>query len=309
MDLSPAVAALAAADGRRPRPSIRELRAVARRAVEKLALDPADTIAAEPRDGFDLPLPEGRRRFLHRFVGVDRHLGPDAVGREDADAWTANLLRIAAAVRIESLDDDGTLKVTVANLATGHNLPAGFAFAREIWLEVAVATRGAPGAWTVVSGGREGRPLRDDEPLDRRHDPRLRNFQAVLFDEHGTPDDLDARAGARRGAETPLQNEATAVLKGGDAVKAGFTDRVGPLAPGKQVRLSYALGEGGRGWSTSEVGAVRVRLRFRSLPPEFLERLARRFDARAEAGNASRARDLARDLKVFEMAEDVLDVR
>lgn len=320
------------------------MRAAVRAAIEANALPAGDTLAASPRDGFDQPLREGRRRFTHHFAGVDRHLGPDApypVGHarraenaahvEDAFARTRALLRIAAAVRATGLDRDGTLHVEVANLATGHNLPAGFAFARELWVEVAVsdaATRPAPDAasWRVVVGGAGGGlplergPRGHGTALDKR-DGRLRNFQAVLFSADLLSDDLDPRGVGRRGTETVLQNETTAVLKGKAAQQAGFSDRVGPVAPGGVEALSIPLGVSGDGWTRTTVRWVRVRLRFRSLPPEFLERLARRFERPtsregrgfhapdAEPTNAARTRALIDDLRVADVADDVLEVR
>ena len=72
--------------------------------------------------------------------------------------------------------------MNVANLATGHTLPAGFAFARELWVEVAVSRSDAGEDFEVVIGGRDGRPLRGGELLDKTQ-PGLRNFQKVLYNE------------------------------------------------------------------------------------------------------------------------------
>lgn len=341
MPLDGVLRTLAALNGRRA--EFDELRREVRREIDRLALPQGETFAAQPSDGFDQPLRPGRRRFTHRFVGVDRHLGPDApypVGHprrgenpshvEEAFKHTKDLLRVAAAVRAVELRSDGTLVVAVANLATGHNLPAGFAFAREMWLEVAVSdAHGRPAlddtSWRVVVGGAPGGvplergPDRDGTRLDKA-DPRLRNFQAVLFSKDLESDDLDPRGRGRRGAETVLQNETTAVLKGPTAQSAGFHDRVGPIPPGGVATLSIRLGAEADGRATRTTRWIRVRLRFRSLPPEFLERLARRFEPgrsdvsrsfqspRSEAANAARARALIRDLRVVDMAEDVLEV-
>src|SRR5206468_4171021 len=109
------------------------------------------------------------------------------------------------------------LEVTVANVGAGHHLPAGFAFAREMWLEVSTAPAGTED-WTVIVGGdRERRPIEHGAPLDKR-DERLRNFQAVLYDR-------DAPADDRFRGETVLQNAATEVLTGKAANERGFADR------------------------------------------------------------------------------------
>lgn len=323
MDLGPVVRVVE--EGLRAGSDIDRLRRDVRAELGALALPESDTRAAEPADGFDLPLPTKRRRYLHTFVGVDRHLGVPEVKRRVPDEKTTDLLRIAAAVRVVSFDAKGTLRVDVHNLATGHNLPAGFAFAREMWIEVALAmTPTAPTdpnspAWLVVAGGRAGRALDNPEPLDRRPAAlaRLRSFQAVLFDGHGVADDLDVRPRGSVGAETVLQNETSDVLKGKKARDAGFLDRVGPIGPGGVEKLTIALGVEGEGWKREDVRFVRVRLRFRALPPEFLERLARRFEAFGDDGDgkwrpngpAAEARSLVGQLRILEMAEDVLPVR
>ena len=330
MDLTSVAAFAQGADARRL--SLEGLQRQVRERLTRLELPQDDTRAAAPADGFDQPLPTGRRRYLHRFVGVDHHLGESPGERAEAAEWTKKLLQIAAAIRIGGFDGDGRvldaggkLNVEVANLATGHNLPAGFAFAREIWVEVSVsdaATRPSaddPRAWKVVVGGSEqvvGDPLGDDERLDKTK-TGLRNFQAVLFDANGKRDARDTRDRSNpnaTGAETVLQNETTDVLKGGKAREKGFLDRVDPLPPGgKSKNLAIELPSGWRGPSGSW---VRVRLRFRSLPPEFIERLADRFDAQHDTGDgkwpegpAAACRALVQRLHIVDMASDVASLR
>jgi hypothetical protein len=143
----------------------------------------------------------------------------------------------------------------------------------------------------VIIGGRpDGLPLRSADPLDKRQSG-LRNFQAVLFDE----------AGAR---EVVLQNEATTVLKGDAANRAGFTDREAPLQPGEIRSLRIALPEEVAGGTP-----VRVRLRFRNLPPEFIEGIAAKFDEIGDAARAARTRGLVDHLQIFDMAGDTLPAR
>jgi hypothetical protein len=52
-----------------------------------------------------------------------------------------------------------------------------------------------------------------------------------------------------------------------------------------------------------------VRLRFRNLPPEFLEGLAVEFDANGDTPRAARTRRLVDHLQIFDMAGDTLPPR
>ena len=255
--------------------------------------------SAEPVDGFDRPLPP-RTKLDHSFVGVDIHLEPTfpaphypgfegvAVPTDAAIANTDRLLRQAAAIRIGGLSG-GKLDVDVANLATGHTLPAGFAFARELWVEVAVSRSDEGEDFRVVIGGRDGRPLAGGELLDKGQ-AGLKNFQKVLFN-------------SRTGEEVVLQNQADSVLFGEKARAAGFVDRETPIEPGDTHALSIDPGS-----ALDGVRRVRVRLRFRSLPPEFLEKMAVIADGRGRVDDARRLRAMVGNLHVFDLAQDVVPV-
>jgi hypothetical protein len=169
-------------------------------------------------------------------------------------------------------------------------LPSGFAFAREMWIEVAVETSPGSRNFRVLVGGRNGRPLQPTEPLDKK-ELGLHNFQAVLFNET-----------TRR--EVVLQNEATTVLKGQKARDSGFGDREAAIPPGQTRPLAIDLSE-----SVNDGRAIRVRLLFRNLPVEFIEGLADKFDAREEHANAARTRALVEHLRILEMANDTLASR
>jgi len=271
-------------------------------ALLSLTLPPSDRLAADPSRRVDGPLPERRQR-RHTFTGVDYHLEsglpflPDSPAASGAAAiqtqtlvQVQNLHRIAAAIRVSGLSGN-ELQVDVMNLAAGHQLPTGFAFAREMWIEVAVAdARFSDGFRVIVGGRRDGLPLTSLDSLDKQQ-PGLRNFQAVLFDEVN-----------RR--EVVLQNEATTVLKGDAANRAGFTDRVAPLQPGEIRSLRISLPE-----EVADGTAVRVRLRFRNLPPEFLGGLAAKFDEIGDTARAVRTRALVGHLQIIDMAGDTLTPR
>ncbi|HTI37123.1 MAG TPA: multiheme c-type cytochrome [Vicinamibacterales bacterium] len=273
-------------------------------ALQALTLPASDRLAADPAGRVDGPLPERRQR-RHTFTGVDYHLesalpfaadsagatGDSAIQRETI-ARVQSLHRIAAAIRISGLSGSD-LQVDVMNLASGHQLPTGFAFAREMWIEVAVADprpQFADGFRVIVGGRTDGLPLGSSDSLDKQQ-PGLRNFQAVLFDEVG-------------GREVVLQNEATTVLKGEAANRAGFTDREPPLQPGEIRSLRIALPE-----EVADSTPVRVRLRFRNLPPEFIEGIAAKFDEIGDAARAARTRALVDHLQIFDMAGDTLPPR
>ena len=270
---------------------------------------PLNEPAALPADGFDLPLPP-RRRFRHDFTGVDvpldknapfppghaRH-GENPAIRKRMIARTTQLLRIAAAVQIQGIRGDD-LVVDVMNLATGHKLPAGFAFARELWLEV--ATRRLGGAWRVHLGGRDGRPLEATERLAKQAEglKGLKNFQAVLW--NGGRGDKPGIDGLTEG-ETVIQNEVVKVLTGKDARAQGFTDRVGFLLPGEIRSLRIPLSSLGRVRKGDE---VRVRLRFRNFPPEFLTGLAARAARELSDVDHARASRLRDGLHIIDVARD-----
>lgn len=321
--------------------------------------DPDFALAATPRDGFDLPL-ENRRRYLHTFVGVDYHLEENLpypkghplnsqnakIKRQNLDQ-VQNLLKVAAAIKVKELRNKN-LKVEVANLATGHKLPAGFAFAREMWVEVGFS-RGVPrddgSNVEVLIGrplrgrGRGNRAVQPWEMLDKGQQG-LKNFQAVLY--RGTKIEPGQRTDRFRkqlqtmlgpftgrhdggslvqspGHETVIQNEATGfaptdpkirgVLTGPIANDAGYQDRVQFLIPGEIRTLDIPLGS----VSISKFTHIRVRLRFRNYPPEFLMEMGRLFlteenqksskNTNAEA-NAERAFNWVRHAK-----EDALNPR
>jgi hypothetical protein len=139
----------------------------------------------------------------------------------------------------------------------------------------------------VVIGGNNGRPIANGERLNKRQ-PGLKNFQAVLFSR-------------KFKSEVVLQNQADTVLTGALANDAGFKDRVAPIEPGDVANLSIDLGSQ---VDLSDVRRVRVRLRFRSLPPEFLDRMSKIADARGLGPDGDRLREMVKHLHVFDVAQD-----
>ena len=251
---------------------------------------------SNPSKGFDHQL-KHQPKHLHTFVGVDYHLEKDMPYPKDHPLNDENLriqeqtidnitqlMKIAAAVKIvDASVKSGEVKVEVANLATGHHLPAGFAFAREMWLEVGIKENENDRRFEIVRGGspeRRGQPLADTEKLDKygsfsgEIENKLINFQAVLW--NGDEGEIDS-SGARHG-ETVLQNECKVVLKGKKAHEHGFFDRHLFLKPGEIRPISIDV----KSSDLKRAELIRVRLRFRNYPPEFLEQLADRFEHRTD---------------------------
>lgn len=265
--------------------------------IQKNKLASNDSFAADPAQNYDAPISAGVRRFQHTFTGVDYHLEsqqPFAQDEADFSKNSAihastnqrvnNLLKISSAIKIQKASAN-SVTVDVMNLATGHHLPAGFAFAREMWLEVSASPSRSGDDWVVLLGGKNNKALSATQALNKKENG-LKNFQAVLFN-------------GNKGEETVLQNEATAVLKGKGAVKKGFKDREKFLLPAEIRRLNLRFRQ-----RVSNPKRIRVRLRFRNYPIEFIEGLAVRFDKLGDIQGATRARALIPQLKIIDIAED-----
>ena len=270
--------------------------------IQQNKLSNKDTFAVDPAQNYDAPISAGVRRFQHTFTGVDYHLeSQQPFAQDEADfsknssihartnQRVDNLLKISSAIKIQTASTN-SVTVDVMNLATGHHLPAGFAFAREMWLEVSASPSLSGDDWVVLLGGKNQRALLANQALNK-NEKGLKNFQAVLFN-------------GNKGEETILQNEATAVLKGKDAVKASFKDREKFLLPAEIRRLTLRFKQ-----RVAKPKRIRVRLRFRNYPIEFIEGLAGRFDELGDTQRARRSRALIPQLKITEIAEDEVILR
>lgn len=250
-----------------------------------------------------------RRVHDHSFVGADYPLDDNAAKLALRPAREA-LLRGAAALTLvpDSLKSSANslgFAVQVSNVGTGHNLPGGFAFVRQMWLEVSLLD--AAGA--VLDGsGRVANVADDlcdasilDDPQNpmrpslegcSKSDPLLVNFQQMLVDTaqpksgpSGTPL-LDTRGealleGAPGARETAIQT-----------LTAGATPRIRPfdkkpttpLAAGEAHVFPYLFQRS----AGNAVAKLRVRLMFRASPPYFLRALG--------------VGELAESLEISEMA-------
>ena len=245
----------------------------------------------------------------HSFVGADYPLDDSAARLALRPAREA-LLRRAAALSLapDSLKlsaNSLTFSVAVSNVGTGHNLPGGFAFVRQMWLEVSLLD--AAGA-VLASSGRIAQALDDlcdssilddvQNPMRpslagcSKSDPLLVNFQQMLVD------DAQPKRGSNGAPLVDTRGEALLERAPGaretaiQTLSAGATPRIrpfdkkptAPLSAGETQLFPYGftLSPGVR------VETLRVRLMFRASPPYFLRALG--------VGN------LAENLEISEMA-------
>ena len=230
----------------------------------------------------------------HSFVGADYPLDDSAAQQALRPAREA-LLRRAAALSLvpDSLKSSANslaFALQVSNIGTGHNLPGGFAFVRQMWLEVSLLD--AAGSLLGGSGrvANAADDLCDSSILDdlqnpmrpslkgcTQSDPLLVNFQQMLVD--------NAQPKRSSNGAVLLDSRGEALLEGAPGARetaiqtltAGATPRIrpfdkkptAPLAAGEAHAFPYTfqLSPG------SVVTTVRVRLMFRASPPYFLRAL------------------------------------
>jgi hypothetical protein len=245
----------------------------------------------------------------HSFVGADYPLDDDAARLALRPAREA-LLRGAARLSLVP----GSLKssagslgftVEVSNVGTGHNLPGGFAFVRQMWLEISLLD--AAGALLDGSGqvahaaddlcdasivDDAQNPMRPSLQGCSKSDPLLVNFQQMLVDSaqpkqgpNGAPL-LDTRGEALLEGAPGARESAIQTLSAGSTPRVRPFDKkpTAPLAAGEVQAFSYAFQQR----PGAAVAKLRVRLMFRATPPYLLRALG--------VGN------LAQSLELSEMA-------
>ncbi|MEO8900466.1 MAG: multiheme c-type cytochrome [Polyangiaceae bacterium] len=254
-----------------------------------------DTRAAERADipfeqDHDAP---ARKTHDHSFVGADYPLD-DAAARAALKPAREALLQRAAGLTLVSNSlklspNSLSFAVEVSNAFTGHNLPGGFAFVRQMWLEVTLLD--AAGG-TLDSSGRLASPaddLCDSSIIDDAHnpmrpflqgcaksDPLLVNFQQLLLDVAEPKHAADGSAVVDRRNEPLLERAPGAVETAIQYLTSGAIPRVrpfdhkptAPLFAGEAHNFPYVFALGG-----AAPKSVRIRLMFRSSPPYFLRAL------------------------------------
>jgi len=220
-----------------------------------------------------------RKVHDHSFVGVDYPL--DTVRLRDPQKPKRQaLLSSAATLEVEPGRvnfDRLSVRVTIQN-QSGHNLPTGFAFARQMWLEV---TALADGTRPIFASGVLARPTDDlcdsgtfgeiANPLRpfvqgcTVVDDQLVNIQLKLIDRIAmTGAELSQPSGS---SETYLQR-----LTGGGVARTRPFDgtSMAPLKPLEKKSFTYSIRLAG-----AERGTFTVRLMFRNLPPYWVRGMAR----------------------------------
>ncbi|MEO8876446.1 MAG: multiheme c-type cytochrome [Polyangiaceae bacterium] len=277
-------------------------------------------------DHADIPLQQdysapARTIHDHGFVGVDAALDdPTDPQRAQRDAF----IRFAASISFDpsGIQIDGNklaFKVQIAN-QTGHNLPTGFAFARQLWLEIAVKDRSGE---VVFSSGVLAKPSSDlcidstfgesDNPFKSIMvgctdvDPNLVLLQLKLVDKisvagdaSGTP--LKDEHGelvviqSKTGKETTEQ-----YIEGGGVVRKRAIDKssMAPLRPSETRGYAYSAPLNTAHGGISSSGTVSVRLLFRNLPPYFLRGLG----SHQPAGDQPKIAPFVDKLRVVEIAK------
>jgi hypothetical protein len=247
---------------------------------------------SQAADGF----PNAPTRIVHdhRFVGVDYPLDEFAKGNDPQKLARRDLLKGGeagggvATLEVQNIAFDGAklaFDVKLTNANGGHNLPTGFAFMRQMWLEVVVKDN------DMNELGQSGELQASDNDLCDSNtltdslasivqgcdggltDDQLVNFQTKLVDfvalQNGVlvPDPV-------KGHETFLQFQTGgAVARSRPAdVKAGlgkFT--LAPLRPFEPRSFHYSFVFS----QQSDPIHLSTRLKFRNLPPYFMRALAK----------------------------------
>jgi hypothetical protein len=260
----------------------------------------------------------------HAFVGVDYPLDDPAARdalarRREALLASAGTLGVVRDDSAKAPDAIGFV-ATLANTGTGHDLPGGFAFVRQMWLEARVVD--AAGRLLASSGVLE-HPTDDlcdstivDDPESpmrpllggcRTADTELVNFQQMLVDRVEVARDAQGNIrlgsrGERLLARAAGSKEAVIqTLDGGPVprTRKSTGKAVPPLAPGESASFVYRLPIPAGGVPKR----VEVRLLFRVASPYFLRALARD----QPPAEKPRLDELVSALVVTEMAKAAVD--
>ncbi len=255
----------------------------------------------------------------HRFIAVDYPVDKPAI-RDATRAEREGLLSRAGSLvldetKLKVTDTSVAFEVSLQNTGTGHNFPGGFAFVRQMWLEVTLLDAQSR---VVASSGQLIQPsddLCDSSILDDRENPmrehlvgctatdrQLVSFQQMLVDKiellrdkAGTVQ-LDPRGQAKLRAAPGSKEAIVQFLTGGPVprVRPSTGKPTPPLAVGEQRSFPYSFELP----SGSGAQRVVVRLLFRALPPYFMRALS----ASQTPGDGQKLSGLVGNLEINEMA-------
>lgn len=255
----------------------------------------------------------------HAFVAVDYPLDQPAirdVSRPEREALLrrAGLLSVVES-SLSATDTRVSFDVSLQNTGTGHNLPGGFAFVRQMWLEVTLLN--AQGQ-VVASSGHVARPSDDlcdasvvDDPSNpvrefavgcSASDRQLVNLQQQLFDKIELLRDasgivqVDSRGEPKLRAAPGAKEAVVQFLTAGPVprVRPSTGKPTPPLLAFEQRSFPYSFDVP----SGSGVERLRVRLLFRAVPPYFMRALAKTQTA-ADGQNLAA---LVQNLEINEMS-------
>lgn len=128
----------------------------------------------------------------HNFIGVDVAL-TDFPNKDEQRAAVAELLRNSATMVVD-VDNPGTtadsvaVNIAVHNDQTGHNIPTGVFFARQMWIEVTIEDAGGGIVYQSGQLDANGDLMDSHSILNPNGDPDLTLFGGTLFDALGQPD-------------------------------------------------------------------------------------------------------------------------
>lgn len=280
------------------------------RAAERAAIPTQQDREAPPRVLHD-----------HTFVGVDYPIDEVAT-RDPQRAAREALLRGAARMDVTQAaakNGELTWQVSITNSGVGHNLPSGFAFARQMWLEIKVTGEGGKVLFSSGILARNSDDLCDAGTLDdpgnpakpfvvgcKAADKQLVSFQQKLVDRidvergrDGQPK-LDARGDTKPIAAKGAKEAWIQHLTAGAVPRVRPRDGavLSPLAPEETRSFGYAAPVG-----DAKRVTLSVRLLFRSLAPYMLRAIG--------AGQKPEEKQLAplvENLQVVEMAAKTITV-
>ncbi|MEP7122869.1 MAG: multiheme c-type cytochrome [Byssovorax sp.] len=284
----------------------------ATRVAERASLVSEQDHEAPPREVHD-----------HSFTGVDYPL--DEVARKDPNRPAREaLLRGAARLDVDPAAmvvkaGQLSLAVAITNIGVGHNLPSGFAFARQMWLEVRVVGEGNRSVFTSGVLARASDDLCDAGTLDdpgnpvkafvvgcKASDPQLVSFQQKLVDHIDVERDAagapkanaagDLKAIAAKGAsEAWIQHLAAGAIP---RVRPSDGVVLAPITPNETRTHRYLIDV-----RNQPRVNVTVRLLFRSIPPSMLRALGS-----GQAAGEIQLAPLVENLQIVEMATRTLTV-
>ncbi|HYP87589.1 MAG TPA: multiheme c-type cytochrome, partial [Polyangiaceae bacterium] len=235
-----------------------------------------------------------RKLRSHRFIAVDYPLDSAPI-RDESRGDREALLRGAGSLTLDPSKlriEGGRLdfEVAVQNTGTGHNLPGGFAFVRQMWLEVTLLN--AQGRAVAFSGlvAKPSDDLCDSSLLDdaanelraflvgcRETDRQLVSFQQMLLDKVELLRDgsgvvqLDLRGQPKLRPAPGSKEVVVQFLTSGPVprVRPSTGKATPPLIVGEQRAFPYTFD------LPPSAERLRVRMLFRAAPPYFLRALAK----------------------------------